>query len=104
VSAFFLTVMDIDGPPVDVEINGKVIGHAVCQGTSFEPQPTYSPVNGSSLPWSVRILRHDGSVLAAFLEVGGHGPRTLFIRTTGAYEDSYGANPGPAPAATCVPS
>jgi hypothetical protein len=102
--AFFLTVVDIDGPAVDIAINGAVVGHAVCQMDAPDaPAPQFSPSVGQPLPWSVELRRADGTVLATFVEAGGQGPRTIILRTSGPYEAAYGQNPGPAPAPTCAP-
>ena len=102
-AAFFLLVVDIDGPPVDIQINGKSAGSAVCYAARSGPDPTFAPSNTQPLPWSVVVLRHGGRVLATFQEDGGNGPRTVFVRANGVTEAAYGANPGPAPAASCAP-
>lgn len=103
VAAFFLLVVDIDGPPVDIQINGKSAGSAVCYAARSGPDPTFAPSSTQPLPWSVAVVRNGGSVLATFQEDGGNGPRTVFVRANGVTEAAYGANPGPAPAASCAP-
>ena len=83
---------------MDVQINGKSAGSVTCQA----PVPTFAPSSAQPLPWSVVLLGRGGA-LATFQEASDNGPRTIFVRPGAVWEDSYGANPGPPPAATCTP-
>ncbi len=100
---FALTVYDLDGPEVDVRINGKVIGHVACQVTSGTFRLEVAEAAAPPLPWSIELVRADSSIVATFRETGSGGARTIYLRASGTYEDATGAPIGPPPAATCRP-
>ncbi len=102
-AAFFLEIANIDGPTVNIQINGTSVGNVACYAKSGAGDPTFSPSSAQPLPWSVVVLAHGGSVIGTFQESGDSGPRVIFVRPGGVSEGAYGANPGPAPAPTCMP-
>jgi len=101
--AFFILISNIDGPVVDIEVNGTIVLRSTCDPLAQSPVPEITTANRPPLPWVVRVLGADGSVLGTWTERGDIGPRTIFVRADGVREDAYGANPGPAPAPTCSP-
>jgi len=102
-AAFALTVYDLDGPEADVRINGQKVGHVTCQVVSYSFLLEVDPASSPPLPWTVDLVRADGSLVATFLETGAGGSRTIFLRASGTFEQSTGLPVGPAPAATCRP-
>jgi hypothetical protein len=96
---FSLIVVNIDGPPVDVAINGEVVAHLVCHG---DPIPGMTPSARRPLPWTVTVTRSDGTVLGTWIEAGDNGDRKIDIRAD--YVVEVAANQGgggmPGPCAT----
>lgn len=103
--SFLLDVANIDGPPVTVEINGRVVGQSRCQLDSGVGFPTLTPGPDLALPWTVRLVRTDGSAFGTWVETGSTGARRIVIRSDGALEVPHGAPAGPAPmpSETCPP-
>lgn len=104
-TSFFLDVANIDGPQVAIEINGRVVGQSQCQLDSAVGFPTLTPGPDLALPWTVRLVRGDGSAFGSWVETGATGPRRILIRSDGALEGPHGAPAGPAPmpSETCPP-
>ena len=104
-TSFFLDVANIDGPSVAIEINGRVVGQSECQLDSAVGFPTLTPGPELALPWTVRLVRADGSALGSWVEAGATGPRRILVRSDGAIEGPSGAPAGPAPmpSETCSP-
>lgn len=104
-TSFFLDVANIDGPPVAIQINGQVVGQSRCQLDSGVGGPTLTPGPDLGLPWTVRLVRADGSAFGSWVETGVTGPRRILIRSDGALEGPNGAPAGPAPlpSETCPP-
>ena len=97
---FSLTVVSIDGPPVDVRINGVVVAHVVCHGGS---NPAMTPSASFPLPWAVTVTKADGTVLGTWKEAGNNGDRMIEIRA--GYVDEVAAElggGGPPPGPTCT--
>jgi hypothetical protein len=102
---FFLDVANVDGPPIAIEINGRVVGHIECQLNSGKGIPAVTPGPDLALPWTVRLVRADGSLFGRWVYSGAAGPRTIVIRTDGPIEGPSGhpVGPAPMPSATCPP-
>lgn len=102
-TSFFLDVANIDGPPVAIEINGRVVGQSRCQLDSNVGFPTLTPGPDLAVPWTVRLVRADGSGFGSWVETGSSGPRRIFIRGDRAIEGPHGIPAGPPPSETCPP-
>ncbi len=102
-SDFTLLIANIDGPPLDVVVNGKVTIRVTCQVTSQESAPVLKPGPELPLPWAVHLVKSDGQSLGEWTETGTNGPRMLLIRGADAAELPAGTPAGPAPAPSCVP-
>ena len=96
---FSLTVVNVDGPPVDITINGEVVAHLVCHGG---PNSAMTPSASRPLPWTVTVTRSDGTVLGTWMESGKNGARKIDIRSNTVYEVAadQGGGPVPVPCAT----
>ena len=101
-SGFSLVVHNVDGPPVVITVNGKVMARSVCLLESNSPAPFVIPTNDLPLPWSVAVLRADGSSMGTWVEAGNDGPRQILIRGNVAAELPADQPAGPAPA-SCPP-
>jgi hypothetical protein len=100
---FFLDVANLDGPPVDVTINGRPVAHVVCQ-LAGAGGPKFTPGLSLPLPWTVTVVRAGGSSMGQWIETGSSGPRTILIRGDQAGEmASEDASGGPVPKGTCPP-
>ena len=100
---FSLTVNNIDGPPVDVLVNGKIVVHVVCYAQDPNAVAPVLVPTGSlpPTPWTVTVTSRDATI-GSWNEDGMHGPRTILIRAGGAaVEAAAGSNPGPMPGSTC---
>jgi hypothetical protein len=98
---FSMIVVNIDGPPVDVYVDGAKAAHAVCAPGGVEVPPTV--VSSAPFPWYVEVRRSDGSLLGSFDASDSIGPLTIVVRTDSATVIPRGQNIGPAPGATCAP-
>jgi hypothetical protein len=96
---FSLTVVNIDGPPVDVKINGVVVAHVVCHGGA---NPAMTPSASLPLPWVVTVTKADGTVLGTWTEAGNNGGRKIEIRAGYVDEvaEELGGGPMPGPCAS----
>jgi len=101
-SAFSLIVHNIDGPPLELKVNGHVVADSACEPESSSPAPFVSATTGLPLPWQVELVRPDGSVFGSWTESGTDGPRQIVIRGDQASEGPAGAAVGPPPA-SCAP-
>ena len=101
---FVLYVADLDGPTVDVQINGRTVATVMCQLDNSASAPAFTPGPGLALPWQVEVLQQDGSLLLSVDELGNSGPRTILIRgyQAGEFPSEY-ATGGPPPSGTCSP-
>ena len=102
-SAFSLVIANIDGPPVDVVVNGRVVTHVMCQVTSTAAAPVLVPTADDPLPWTVHLDRADGRSLGTWTETGTSGPRMLLIRGTDAAELPAVSPAGAVPSSSCPP-
>jgi hypothetical protein len=98
---FFLGIANLDGPPVDIEVNGTVVATVSCQLDSNVGGPTLTPGPDLPLPWTVRVLRRNGVVLGSWQELGDRGPRQILIRGEQAVELASDVSGGPQPTGTC---
>ena len=104
---FSLRITNIDGPTVDVEVNGRIVAVSVCQAGQAEgAAPRLTPGGDlPPLPWTVRLLRKDdGSPLGTWTYAGDTGPRRLLIRGGEAGDVPVGVSAGPAPGTACAAS
>jgi len=100
---FFLDIANLDGPPVDVTINGHAVAHVVCQ-LAGAGGPQFTPGPALPLPWTVAVVRAGGTSMGQWNETGSNGPRTILIRGYQAGEmASEDASGGPVPQGTCPP-
>ena len=102
-SDFSLKIANIDGPPVDVVVNGRVVAHVTCQVTSTDPAPVLVPKADDPLPWTVDLKRADGRSLGTWTETGTRGPRMLLIRGSEAAELPAVTPAGRVPTSSCPP-
>jgi hypothetical protein len=102
-TAFYLDVANIDGPPVAIEINGRVVAQSRCQLDSGAGGPMLTPGPDAPLPWTVKLVRADGSVYGSWVETGTTGPRTILVRSDGVLEGPsvISGGPAPMPSETC---
>ena len=98
---FSLIVVNIDGPPVDVFVDGGPVVHAVCAPGGLDMPPEV--VSTAPFPWHIVVRRTGGPVLKTFDVTDTQGPQTVLVRTWGATLIPAGQNAGPAPAASCGP-
>ncbi len=99
---FLLLVADIDGPTVDVGINGHVSGHLPgCGDDTTGDSPVFTPGPANELPWTVELRRSDGTSLGKWTETGTKGPRVLLMRGDQVADLAYPAPAGPMP--SCGP-
>jgi hypothetical protein len=97
-SNFELDIQNLDGPPVSVTINNKVVVEkSVSYLISTSPVPVFSPGPGLPLPWKVEVVKADGSVMGSWTETGDGGQRQIVIRGNQAWESSADQPPGPVP-------
>jgi hypothetical protein len=96
--AFFepdeLLVMNLDGPPVTVTINGTTLDRLVCQFQDGDSSALLRPGDDSvpPLPWSIGLVKDDGTELGAWEIDRLGGRRELVVRSAGGALKS----PGPA--------
>lgn len=102
-AAFSLVITNLDGPPIDVLVNGKVVAHVVCDWQSDDTSVELKPGPSSQLPWQVQLVTASGESLGTLTEDGLAGPRVLIVRGTGVTEVPAGTPGGPAPFASCAP-
>jgi hypothetical protein len=98
---FSLIVVNIDGPSVDVFLDGSFAAHADCAPRGVDTPPAV--VSSAPLPWRIEVRRSDGSVFGSLVANASQGPLTLLVRTDGVSLIPRGQNIGPAPAASCTP-
>jgi hypothetical protein len=101
-SEFWLEIENLDGPHLTVEVNGQTMAQSVCQVESKSPVPHMTPSTSLPLPWTVTLIRADGSVMGSWTESGNDGPRQILIRGDQAGEFPAGLPGGP-PAVSCQP-
>ena len=100
---FRLVIDNLDGPPLDLAVNGSIRLHVVCDPQGTIPAPELSPASLSvPLPWALELRRADGSSFGRFTVTGDAGPMRLVIRTIDAGLFRYYDNIGPAPQPTCA--
>jgi hypothetical protein len=100
-SQFSLTVVNIDGPPVDVRVNQVVVRNVVCHAGA---NPAMTPNASFPLPWTVTVTKADGSVLGTWTETGNEGARKIEIRADSVDEVAAElGGGGPPPGPTCAP-
>jgi hypothetical protein len=99
---FFLDVANLDGPTVQVKINGRLVAIVRCQLESPTGGPMLTPDPQMPLPWTVRVERADGVPLGTWPEDGLHGPRQILIRGDQAAELPSDVSGGPAPSGVCA--
>ena len=96
-SASSLYVDDVDGPPVDVLIGGKLVASVGC-GSGAQLIPGHAGV--PPLPWSLDVRQTDGPALGHWDVRAGQLPPMLLIRAdTIALGTFPGDGPAPAPGA-----
>ena len=101
---FWLSIANLDGPTVSVEINGRSVGTFRCQLEDASGAPPLTVTADLPLPWIVRVLRPNGSQMGVFYESGDIGSRTILIRGDQAGEfASEEASGGPVPSGACWP-
>lgn len=99
--AFSLIVVNVDGPPVDVLVNGTlVLQHAACYLNDDYAPPALTPT--MAFPWHIEVRDARGASLGSFVENGNEGPKAILVRWDGATLIPRGANPGQAPKASCA--
>lgn len=97
-SNFELDIQNLDGPPVSVTINNKVVVEkSVCYLISTSPVPVFTSGPDLPLPWKVEVVKADGSVMGSWTETGNGGQRQIVIRGDQAWESSVDQPPGPVP-------
>jgi hypothetical protein len=102
-TSFSLTVLDIDGPPVDVLVNGRAtVSGATCDPTSERPRPMV--VSDEPFPWRIDVVHAgSGAPLGSFSENGAQGPKVLLVRPDGVRLEPLFSDPGSAPISSCAP-
>jgi len=99
--SFSLIVVNMDGPTVDVFVDGARAAHSSC-APNGQDVPV-EVVSTAPFPWHIEVRRTTGEVVAAFDAIDTNGPMTVLVRTGGASLIPRGQNPGPAPAPSCAP-
>jgi hypothetical protein len=101
-TAFYLSVANVDGPPVDIVINGSIAAHVSCQLNSDGTAVNIAPGPNIQLPWTVEVRATSGGSMGVWNETGETGPRMILIRGTQAAELPVGAPGGPIPQGSCA--
>ena len=99
-SAFFVKVVNVDGPPVEVDVNGTMVGQRSCQSPDLTLAAGDPSVGG--FPWTIDIRHVNGPTLRT-VDIGdGSGkPQIILIRGDGVLVGDYPASYGPAPILPC---
>ena len=96
---FYLTVQDLGGPPVKIEINGSVVTTTHCGDSQFHQlRPSQNGV--PDLPWTVTVRASDGTEMYS-TTLDGSMSHVLQIYRYGAYLDGPTSNPGVPPPGPC---
>lgn len=92
-----LIVANLDGLSTAVVLNGVAQGPVLCGQTAvYDPAVVALP-----LPWSLRLLGSDGSVIKEFHFDGRGAPATVLIRAGGVRSGVGAIAYGPAPEFPC---
>src|ERR1019366_8571856 len=79
---FYLLIADTDGPrSLSIEINGHIVDNTVCD--AFKTQaadPSILPSASMPLPWTVRLLRPNGTSLGIWTFGKGSWPQVLEVQ------------------------
>jgi hypothetical protein len=98
-----LIIANLDGPTVDVRINGQVIATVECQRHTSLLVPQLTPGPLLPLPWHVEVFLKTGIQILAVDEFGDRGSRTIIVRGDEAAEfASEDASGGPIPSGDCL--
>lgn len=99
---FSLEIANINGPTVDVLVNGQKVTQVKCQIESASPAPVLTPGPNLPLPWSVSVVASaSGASLGTWGEDGKDGPRMLLIRGNEVAEVPSGISAGPVAQGIC---
>jgi hypothetical protein len=94
-----MTVVNIDGPPAAISVNGVFIRELAC----FTPGLTVRPgENGApDLPWEVMLTTREDADASTW-RVDGSEPVAILVRRGGPmFETGPENNPGPGPITPC---
>ena len=104
---FYLLIPDMAGPrSLSVEINGHIVSSTVCDALKTQAvDPTILPSASMPLPWTVRLLRPNGTSLGIWAFGAGSGPQILEIQGDAVVNLPVGGPPGSPyiPGPTCAP-
>ena len=98
--SFFVGIANIDGPPIEIWVNERLVATASCQldgAAGFELRPSAE----MPLPWTISVFDNRGLKLGSWTEDGEDGPKQLLIRGSVAYYQSTSSGGGPRPIGTC---
>jgi hypothetical protein len=93
---YSLYVADVDGPPVDLLIDGHLVAEVSCSGYTWLHAGVGSV---PQLPWSLDVRRQGGGLLQHFDVVGGQDFTLLLRGDTIALGQFGSAGPSSAPSA-----
>ena len=102
-AGFSLTIQDIDGPTLDVQVNGSTVARVACRAGSTAAAPVLTVATAGKLPWVVTLKTQAGSTMGQWGEDGTQGPRMLLIHGKDIEELPLSDQLGASPAPTCVP-
>jgi hypothetical protein len=103
--AWKLTFMNIDGPPVDVRINGSPLG-----GGGAPPGTLMCGQSGAidattpglpAFPWTIDVVGSDGANISRFVVDGQGRPLIALVRRDGVVVGPKDMSYGPAPELPC---
>ena len=94
-----MTVVNVDGPPVAIYVNGTKLAERSCQTADFRLRIG----DGPSFPWTVEIRRLRGGESLRTVRVDGASgkPQLILVRAVAVLVGDYPASYGPAPVSPC---
>ena len=89
-----VTILNVDGPDLEVRINGAVVGMATCGGPVLVLRESEAGL--PSLPWSLEFVRADGRLFGTVTEDVSIFKRYITIRGDSLFAgDTLGVGPAP---------